>query len=332
MDGERTRSASDVWAAATEETPNLPAVRPPSPVAVRPPTDLPGVALQTVLGLVDALVTALERALGRTDGPLRSAGDVALGAAWQGYRVSVRLAGGAATAAAPVARLVVDPPFVPTALRLRTLAAGAAGTWQAERPAAQHRAGAARDALVPDVVDAVLEPIDLTSLVLQRVDLEPIVTAALDRLDLTQVVLDRVELGQVVLDAMDRLDLTQVVVDRVDLDRVVTTVLDGMDLTALVRERVDLVGIAEEVIDAVDLPEIIRASTGSVASETVRSVRMQSIGADEGVQRLVDRVILWRRGRETQAPGQVEEAELPPSDAELPPADAPSADDGDSPR
>lgn len=319
MDGDSTRGASDVWAAATDSAAHLPVVRPPSDLAVRDSLVLTDRAARTVLGLVDVLVTALERALGGPDGPLRAAGDVALGTAWQGYRASARVAAGLAGAAGPVARLAVDPPFVPRPWRLRTLAATAAGTWQTERPAAQRRVGAARDALVPAAVDAALEPVDLTTLVLQRVELGPIVASALDDLDLTQTVLDRVDLERVVVGALDQLDLTGVVVDRVDLDQVVTTVLDGMDLTALVRERVDLIGIAEEVIDAVDLPEIIRASTGSVASETVRSVRMQSIGADEGVQRVVDRVMLWRRGRETQAPGQPEAGADAESGAEAAP-------------
>lgn len=49
--------------------------------------------------------------------------------------------------------------------------------------------------------------------------------------------------------------------------------------------QLDLARVAREVIDDIDLPEIIRSSTGSVASETVRDVRMQAIEADEAVSR-----------------------------------------------
>ena len=56
--------------------------------------------------------------------------------------------------------------------------------------------------------------------------------------------------------------------------------------------QVDLVGLANEVIDGVDLPEIIRESTGSMASETVKGVRMQGIEADQVVGRAMDRLLL----------------------------------------
>jgi hypothetical protein len=49
--------------------------------------------------------------------------------------------------------------------------------------------------------------------------------------------------------------------------------------------RLDLAGMAREVINEIDLPEIIRVSTGSVASESVRDVRIQAIQADETVAR-----------------------------------------------
>ena len=78
---------------------------------------------------------------------------------------------------------------------------------------------------------------------------------------------------------------------RLDLDAVV----ERLDLDAVIA-RLDLVGIAENVIAEVDLPEIIRESTGSVASEAVRGVRMQRISGDEAVGRAIDRLRL-RRGR-----------------------------------
>jgi hypothetical protein len=83
---------------------------------------------------------------------------------------------------------------------------------------------------------------------------------------------------------LDRVDLTETVLRRVDLVRVVDAVLDQMDLIAL----------ANEIIDGVDLPEIIRDSTGSMASETVKGVRMQGIEADQAVGRAVDRLLLRR--------------------------------------
>ena len=49
------------------------------------------------------------------------------------------------------------------------------------------------------------------------------------------------------------------------------------------------------MIAAVDLPEIIRQSSGSLALETVRSVRMQSIEADRAVERVISRLLPRRR-------------------------------------
>jgi hypothetical protein len=83
---------------------------------------------------------------------------------------------------------------------------------------------------------------------------------------------------------------------------VVSEVLDHVDLTRLVHENVDVVTLAQEVIAEVDLPSIIRDSTGAVASDTLRGVRMQSISGDEAVGRAVARLRL-RLGHRTTPPG-----------------------------
>jgi hypothetical protein len=180
------------------------------------------------------------------------------------------------------------------------------------------------DQLVDIVVADVVRRVDVDA-VARRLD----VTALLDRLDLTDVVLSRVDLQRVVREVLTRLDgatlaevLVLVDVDavaaRLDVDAVaqrldVEAVLDRLDLTSTVLDRVDLgvvvdaalakvdlVGLAEQVIDGVDLPEIIRESTGSMASDTVRGVRMQGIGADEAVGRAVDRMLLRHTRRSAQ--------------------------------
>jgi len=91
----------------------------------------------------------------------------------------------------------------------------------------------------------------------------------------------------VVDEILRRIDLTEEIREHLDLDRLVATV----DLEALIR-RLDLGELAEEVIAAVDLPEIIRQSTGSVASDTVRGVRMRSISGDDALGRAVNRLRL----------------------------------------
>ena len=143
------------------------------------------------------------------------------------------------------------------------------------------------DALVAGVdIAAVLDRLDLTALVRERVDLDALVT------------------GVNIAAVLDRLDLTELVRERVDLDALVA----GVNLEAIVR-RIDLVGLAEEVIAEVDLPEIIRESTGSVASDTIRGVRMQGISGDEALSRAVHRLRLRRGRRDTAMPPE------PPSPA-----------------
>jgi hypothetical protein len=155
---------------------------------------------------------------------------------------------------------------------------------------------------VPLVAEALLRRIDLTGAVQRFVDLDEVVAGVdLDsvakRLDIDAVA-RRLNLDAVVA----RLDLTTIVRDQVDLDALVATVdLDAaaarLDVDAVI-ERIDLVGLAEDVIAEVDLPEIIRESTGSVASETVRGVRMQSISGDQAIGRAVERLRLRRGHRE----------------------------------
>lgn len=71
------------------------------------------------------------------------------------------------------------------------------------------------------------------------------------------------------------------------------TVLARLDLDAIIH-RVDLVAIVDEVIAGVDLPAIIRESTGTMASETVRGVRMTGITADDAISRTLRRPLFRR--------------------------------------
>ncbi|HEU5269101.1 MAG TPA: hypothetical protein VFU36_04190 [Jatrophihabitans sp.] len=174
-------------------------------------------------------------------------------------------------------------------------------------------------------IEAVLDELDLTALVLQRVDLDRIVAAVdvdavVARVDLYAIV-DRVPidrfLDRVDLDAVARRIDVDAVIDRADLDAVarridVDAVIDRVDLNLLAKRidvdavaarldldtvvaRIDLVGLARYVIEAIDLPEIIRASSGSIASDAVRGVRMQTINADAQVSRIAERFRLHRR-------------------------------------
>jgi hypothetical protein len=179
------------------------------------------------------------------------------------------------------------------------------------------------DRVVPGVTDAVIQRIDITGLVVGRVDLRTIITSALDQIDLTRIVIERVDLRRVVEAALDSIDVTEIVLQRVDLVAVVDAILDQLDLTALVEQRVDIdalvatvdlepvidrlpiVEIAEYVIEQTDLPAIIRQSTGGVASDAIDAVRLRSVATDVATARIVDR-LLPRRGRKLDAPGEPE--------------------------
>ncbi len=192
--------------------------------------------------------------------------------------------------------------------------------WRQEQEKDERIGSSFAGAVVPQIVDATLDQLDLTELVLARVDLERIV----DAIDIERAV-SRVDLESIVsginLDAIvARVDV-EAIVAKIDLDRIVATVdigrvvervdLDGvaarlnveaivrrLDLAAIAREvidQLDLASIATDVIDEIDLPQIVRESTGSMANETVEGVRVQSMSADRAVSRFVDR-LLGREG------------------------------------
>ncbi len=136
----------------------------------------------------------------------------------------------------------------------------------------------ALDRLVPAIADAIIERLDLTDIVLSRVDLERIVNSALDSLDLTKLVIDRVDIDEVVAQA--------------DLDVII--------------DRIPVIPLANFVIEEIDLPQIIRESTGGVATDAVNAIRVQGVGADQLVSRLADRVLLRRRQRRVDTTSEPE--------------------------
>ncbi len=134
------------------------------------------------------------------------------------------------------------------------------------------------DRTVPAVTDAIIARIDLTELVLDQVDLRPIVLRALDEIDLTAIVLDRVDINAIVAAA--------------DIEDII--------------DRVPIVPIANYVIDEIDLPQIIRQSTGGIATEAINATRVQGVGADQFIAHLADRILHRRKPRDLDAPGDPE--------------------------
>ena len=105
----------------------------------------------------------------------------------------------------------------------------------------------------------------------------------------------------------EHVDLTPLVAQLVDLDALIAQVdLDRaaqrLDVDAVIG-RVDLADLVETVLAEIDLPEIIRSSSGSVASGTVRGLRLQSMLGDEAVTRAYDRLRSPRRSPRPPALG-----------------------------
>jgi hypothetical protein len=137
-------------------------------------------------------------------------------------------------------------------------------------------------------VDAVVRRVAIDQ-ILDRVDIDAIVAGVDLEAIIARVDIDGIVAG-VDLDAIvERIDLDEIAA-RLDVDAVVARA----DLDAVIA-RLDLARIAQEVIEEIDLPAIIRDSTGSMASETVRGVRMTGISADDAVARVVDRALFRRR-------------------------------------
>jgi hypothetical protein len=139
--------------------------------------------------------------------------------------------------------------------------------WTSERERVEPLAASFASETTRRASDAILDQLDLTSIVCQRVDLDAVV----DGLDIERIT--------------RRLDLDTLVAG-LDVDRIVARV----DLDAVI-ERVDVAEVVRDVMERLDVPEIIRQSTAATASEGVRGVRLRGVDADRAVRRAVDRLL-----------------------------------------
>ncbi len=266
----------------------------------------------------------------------RLALDAAVGSVGFAVGAALAVARGGARLASPVARVLWAPPLVPRGLQPRSMVYAVAYAGRTDRELLARRLAVALDAWTPAVVEALVARLDLTRIVAEHVDLDALVATvdldgAVARVDLDgavarvdlDAIIDRIDLdgiaaaldvdavvARVDLEAIiDRIDVDGIVaeadldavVERLDLDAIATrldvdAVVARVDLDAIL-DRIDLVAIVGEVLDELDLPAIIRDSTGSMASETVRGVRMTGISADDAISRAVDRALFRRRRR-----------------------------------
>ena len=257
--------------------------------------------------MADAQTSPGSRVVPRVSPDAQRALDVTLGLAGMTVGAAVVAVRTAHRVTAPVTRLLWRPPLLPRSLHPATLLEEAARTGRAEQVVLRRRFEVLLDAWAPVLIEAVVERIDLTRLVREHVDLDALVAsvdldAAVARVDLDAIaatldvdaVVARADLDA----AVARVDI-EAILDRVDLDAIAATldvdaVVARADLDRVIA-RIDIVSIVEEVLDAIDLPAIIRDSTGSMASETVRGVRMTGVSADDALSRVVDRALFRRR-------------------------------------
>ena len=234
-----------------------------------------GLASLTATAIVDAIARSVDprisEEVGRSLGLPVMAG-AAVGAAAQAGALAVRAGLTAARTTGGIASVVVGSLVGADRTRwLHDRLAGADEQGQRERDEAELAATSFADVLVPALVDAVVDHLDLTALVADRVDLDAVV----DRVDLER--------------AIDRISIDEIAA-KLDVDAVAAR----LDIQAIV-DRMDVVGIAQGVIDELDIPELIRESTGAMSAETIDTIRLRGMDADRFVTRLVDRV-LSRKG------------------------------------
>ena len=253
------------------------------------------------VGLSVALRSAGEApvALGkqRAPSPVMDAADVLLGTAWGAARVSGRIVATGSRVAQPVVSFAAHPPLVPRRFQPGHAVQVMVTRWQRDRPDTVEALDSWTATILPGAVEAALSQVDverLVTLALERIDLDAVVgsvlrqldieavtLAVLERLDLTKIssaAIEAIDLDQVVGEALAGMDMDRLVgsvVSRLDVDAVASEALEKIDLTEIVLQQVDLVRVVEYVVQAIDLPEIIRESTGTVASEAVRGLRMQ---------------------------------------------------------
>ena len=268
---------------------------------------------------VGAAVNAVARTLGQTPvideealdeepQPVRGVPlliGAALGLAWETGRWSVRAASTAGRSIAPLASFAVSPAFVRRRLdAVEGRLAGLDERWRGERPRNEDAAEAILHLVVPEIVNAALDQIDLTELVVDRVDIGRVIDRVdfeaviarvpveeiVARLDLNEIVA-RIDLdaivGRIDLDAaVQRIDL-QRIVERVDLDTIIErvdldTIIERIDLDTII-ERIDVDTIVgridlNEIVGRIDLDTIVeRLDLAGIATRVIEEIDLPQI-------------------------------------------------------
>ena len=215
--------------------------------------------------------------------------DVALGILGASVRVGVAVV--RATAESSVVRSVAAwrPPLVPARLQPASIVADIAKRGARDRAWVTESVVRLLDQWTPVIAELVVSRLDLTDIVTRHVNIDEIVEAV----DLDAVAArDRPRCDRAA--HRPRCRRRRRGPERGRRGRGHRRDRRRLDIDAVI-ERIDLIAMVEEVIAAIDLPAIIRDSTGSMASETVRSARMTGISADDAISRGLERHLFRRR-------------------------------------
>ena len=126
-------------------------------------------------------------------------------------------------------------------------------------------------------------------------------------LDAWNSILSDVSMGiirHVDMDEITRSIDVNAIADRIDIDRIVSRVdvneiADAVDAARIVG-RLDLAQLARQVMEDIGVSQIIRESSGSLAVETVDSLRLRGADADDRVSRFVDGVLRRQQPRDVE--------------------------------
>jgi hypothetical protein len=239
--------------------------------------------------------------------------DAALGAAAMATSAAVLVIRGFARVAAPVGRVVMHPPILNERLHPARVVEAFSDRGREARTSTDGDLNRIIAAVVPPVVDQVLNSLDLTALVRERVDIDTLVSAVdiaaiVDRLDIDAIVrevdIDAI-VRQVDIDAIVRQVDIAAIVDRVDIEAIakridLDAIVERIDIDAIV-SRIDLDAIVDRVdidaiVDRVDLDGIVgRVDIDAIATRIDLDAIVERIDLDAIVSRLdldaiVDRV------------------------------------------
>jgi hypothetical protein len=213
-----------------------------------------------------------------------------LGVAVEAARLALRAADLAAELVLPVMRAMA------TRGPAGRIVERMSGVWGDAEWDALRRSRRVAEGTLPSLVDAMLDQLDFTEIVVRRLDVNAVVDQVdLDRL-MTRIDLDGI-VGRLDVDRIaDRIDVNKIA-ERIDVD----AILERVDLDDVV-ERLNPVALAQRVIEEIDLATIIRESTGTLTEETLDGIRVRSMDADTSLARLVSKLGLRRRD-EDDGPG-----------------------------